>query len=216
MRGIIVMLLCGCALGGLRMKKKPILTIVGVALLCIIIKTVFESLEQNVSTFFGWIIPLVNGGSALILGILLYDLAEPSRLARTLLLAVFVAAHFSVYSSSYVISYYNIRIKTARSNSISYGEASERLDSDLREETGSGGFIGYLKYVAKRGMRPLNADDVPDDLPDVILFAMLRLFQLISINVLHLHVAGLIEMCFWYLVTWGITLVGPPIFDSAA
>jgi hypothetical protein len=197
-------------------KKRPIVTIVGVAILCIIIKAIFQSLEQNVSTFFGWIIPLVNGGSALILGILLYDLAEQSRLARTLLLAVFVAAHFSVYSSSYVISYYNIKIKTARSNGISYGEASERLDADLQKETGSSGFGGYLKYVSKSGMRPLNPDDVPDDLPDVILFAMLRLFQWISINVLHLNVAGLIEMCFWYLVSWGITLIGPPIFDSSA
>jgi hypothetical protein len=205
---------------GAKVKKRIYFYIVAVPVICIIIKATFQYLERNVSTGFGWILPLLNLGSAFILGTLLATLLDnlsyTAKPVRMLLLSFFIAAHLGVYFSSYVVDYYNLKIGIARSDNVSYEEASRKLDAGLQEATGSTGFWGYLRHVWQRGAKPINPDDVPDGLLDLIIFMLLRLFQWLSTSVLHLKIAGLIEMCFWYVIWLVLTLVGVRFSNSTA
>ena len=115
------------------------------------------------------------------------------------------------YLSGDYFSYNSWDKNYSRKAKISISEAHTRIDEFIFQKTNDSGFKGYLKYIAAKEPGDLDTEDA-DGFLDILVPLLLRLFQWIS-TLFHVHIAGLIEMIFWYVFSWIWIAVGASMMD---
>lgn len=184
------------------------------AVICVSVK-----LTANHLVWLGWewvasATPIINlfvfaSGGLLYWGSLSSDggLSQAGKLGFVL----FATLHFLVYSCAYVSDYYEWTSKIADSQHLTSAAAGRERDAYLTAKGHRPGPIGYMSLVAHHDNKPIrgNSEEPPDELFDIILWAIPRLLGWVSKAVFGLHVDGAINFVFWYLASAVITLFAP-------
>ena len=155
--------------------------------------------------FLSTLSPVVNGLISLFLGIVLYSSLESAQergAAAVALLTWFIAAHLVVYVTPSVTDFYARTSAFATAKKITYEEAAVRRDRFLVRTTGSAGLSGHLRHIAVHPPGPVRPDDIPDDAVNALLFVLSRAVLWFTGTLLGFKLLGLVDMSFWYSVSW--------------
>lgn len=195
------------------MRKFPLLFLIVTTAIAILIKWIFIYCDDFVGHFFGELMSIANMFSSGFVGaglgsIIYSQLSSPSK---KILYLLFAFSSVTVYMSTYYLDYYYWKQVYAKKANITVQDANTKIENYLQTKTGSTGFKGYLKYSIAKEPGELNTEDM-DGLLDLLVPLMLRLFQWIS-SLFNVHIAGLIEMVFWYIFSWIWIGIGTALGD---
>jgi hypothetical protein len=184
------------------MKRIPFLFIILTAVAGILFKLLFIYCDYFVGRFFGEMMPLINTAASVFVGIGLGSIvySKLSSISKIALYLLFAFSSVTVYMSNYYFDYYFWNQVYAKKANITNQEANSQIEKYLQTKTGTTGFNGYLKYCIAKEPGVPDIEDA-EGLLDILVPLMLRLFQWIS-SLFHVHIAGLIEMIFWYIFSW--------------
>jgi hypothetical protein len=121
------------------------------------------------------------------------------------LLILLILLHVGVFLSTYIGDYYEWTHRIAASEHVDWAAAAHLRDESLQRRGHSAGLSGYFALVATTPARAIDPDDVPDDLPEIIVWAIPKFLQWLA-RLAALRIEGLIELLYWYVIAVVLTV----------
>jgi hypothetical protein len=117
------------------------------------------------------------------------------------LLVLLLALHAAVFLSTYVGDYFEWTHRIAQRQGIAWEKAGSLLDQSLQAQGHGSGLAGYFHLLITTPVKAIDPNDIPDELPEIILWAIPKALQRL-VRLVGWRVEGLIEMLYWYVLSW--------------
>lgn len=116
------------------------------------------------------------------------------------LLALLLTLHAAVFLSTYVGDYFEWTHRIAQRQGIDWESAASLRDQSLQARGHRSGLIGYFHLLVTTPAAVIDPNDIPDDLPEILLWAIPKALQW-SVRLAGWRIEGLIEMLYWYVLS---------------